>query len=356
MQAINFYTTSGMNPHTGYGKLEIGLLRGLQAIGVAVNPFGPMSWDTLRLMSESDRFELVAHLPSTSWPTIITGLPQNGDYASGGERWFYGMSESTQVSHGWVQDLNDLYTGVFVPCPELVTIYRDCGVTVPVFNIGMGNDYHVPPPRLGFKRWDGNGEFIFLTYSYGDMRKGAHLALLAFKSLFHDQPNMKLWIKARGARQTWLAGCQDEQVTVFHDAMSEAEWLTMLRRANAFVFPSYGEGYGLPPREATMAGTPTIATQWLGLHDVDQWGYPVKVGRMLPAQFDFYEANGQDGQWAEPDLDDLKRQMLAIVTDYTRATYRAFKGRQYLLQQTWAKTAGLMMEVIATYGTHSAAA
>lgn len=354
LQAINVYTTSGMNPHTGYGKLEIGLINGLQSIGVEVHPHGPLTWDAVRLMKDTDRAALVARLPLPC-PTIITGLPQNGEQVSG-ERWFYGMSESTQVSDYWVEDLNRLYTGVFVPCPELVTIYQKCGVTIPVYDVGMGNDYHLPPARLGFKRWDGKGEFIFLSYSYGDMRKGAHLAMLAFKQLFHDQPNMKLWIKARGARQSWLAGCQDEQITVYHDAMTEDEWLRLLRQAHCFVFPSYGEGYGLPPREATLAGTPTIATQWLGLHDIDQWGYAVKVGRMLPAQFDTYEANGENGQWAEPDTEALKRQMLSVVADYNRATYKAYKGRQYLLKQTWAKTAITMMEAIETYGTNRAAA
>lgn len=344
---INFFTTCGLNPVTGYGKLEQGLLRGFDSVGVQVTPAGPLADGALDVMparlkkklSKSNKLHSV---------TVVTALPYRCEdqwIAKRGPVFLYTMSESTRVSQEWVDAINRTCTGVFLTCPALVQVYRKSGVRVPLYNVGCGVDYHVP--KLGAAPRRKPGEFIFLAYSYSDMRKGAHKAIMAFKQAFGDRPEFKLWIKSRPVENSWLRGCQDEQIRVIETDQSEAEWFNLLRRVNAFLFPSYGEGYGLPPREAVLAGTPAIATKFLGMWDVACWGLPIRVKRLLPAQFDVFEANAENSLWADPDQDSLAAQMQWVVRFEEQARAAALRGREYLLKNcTWAQTAQKMIEVI----------
>jgi glycosyltransferase involved in cell wall biosynthesis len=265
------------------------------------------------------------------------------------------MSESDRVSEKWVKAINKKCAGVLVPCPQLVEIYQQSGVKVPVYDVGCGVDYFVPKYNLN----KAPKKINFLTYSYGDMRKGAHLAIVAFKRLFGNKPKYQLWVKSRVSKGSWLAGCKDEQIKLWSGEYTESRWFDLLQNVQGFVFPSYGEGFGLPPREAALAGTPAIATQWLGLWDVQEWGYPVRVKRMLPAQFDFWEANEQGALWAEADVDHLAEQMEWVAENPALAKEKARAGRDYLLDNfTWAKTARRIIEVISLErkdnGDHSA--
>ncbi len=354
--SVNFFATAGFNRHTGYGKLEHGIVRGLDDIGVEVVPFGMINPDDYAVMPAALREKLSTR--SASSPiTIVSALPGNcmgGWHAIGKKVWLYTMSESDRVSQEWVETINSHCAGVFVPAPALVKIYRESGVRVPVHDVGMGVDYALPPlpqplpmtAQAPIER-GAKDKFIFLTYSYGDMRKGAHKAVLSFNLLFGGNPHFELWIKARDIKYTWLEGCQDEQIRVIDEAMDEAQWFELLGKADCFLFPSYGEGFGLPPREAVLAGVPTIATRALGMADVDCWGYPIDVLRWLPAQFDAWEANAEGAHWADPDQSDLQQRMAWVVGNQQEARAFTLKGREYLLQHfTWKRTAERMMEVL----------
>ena len=355
MQAVNFFPTAKLNMFSGYGKLETGLLGGLLEAGVQVHGSGMgMSPAELRKYPRQyqDALTRMMREEMEADVVIVTALPKNCDgwHSLLGKRvWLYTMSESTQVSKKWVRQINRWCEGVFVPCAPLVEVYRASGVSVPIVDVGMGVDYCVP--TVAADPVPADDKFIFMSYSYGDMRKGAHKAILAFKKLYGDNPRFELWIKARGAENTWLAACEDEQIKIINKKLSERGWFDLLSQVDAFVFPSYGEGFGLPPREATLAHVPTLATRWLGLWDVECWGLPIETGRHLPAQFTYAEANSRKAEWVEPDEQSLEQQMQWVVDNYAEAMAQAKVGRDYLLVNfTWKRTAQRMMEAI--YGTH----
>lgn len=318
---INLLATNKQNPATGYGKMELGLEVGFSAIGADVATY------------TSNR----AGKRRKSDVTLIVGNAYWLEKLHCGRTWLYTMSETTAPSAGWVELMNRYCERVLVPAPELVQYYAAAGVTVPVHFVPLGCDWN--PPRYHARR---KGEpFIWLTYSLGDTRKGADLTILAFHRLFQGDKRHRLVIKCRD-NPGWLTGLHNEQIELITGETTDAEWYRLLEKSHAFIFPSRGEGFGLPPREATLTGLPTAATRWLGMRDVGMWGFPIRVERLKPAPVDpaFTQANAEGAYWSEPDACDLDRQMTCIYEHYEDALKRALEGRVYLLgSQTWENTA-----------------
>lgn len=325
---INFLATNRQNPATGYGKMELGLEMGFKAIGSDVATY---TSPTRRNRRKSDVTLIVGY---ASW------LPK----LHNGRTWLYTMSETTRPSKEWIKSINHYCERVFVPAPALCDYYRAAGVECPVHFVPLGTDWN--PPRYHVRR---KGEpFVWLTYTVGDTRKGVDLAMLAFQRLFGGDMRHRLIIKCRD-NPHWLTGLRNDQIELVNGQTTDAEWYRMLEKSHAFIFPSRGEGYGLPPREATLTGLPTIATRWLGMHDIGFWGFPVGVRCLKPAPFDadFAEANGEGAYWSEPDTTDLDHQMQCIYNHYEDALKRALEGRAYLLgTHTWENTACQIMRYV----------
>jgi glycosyltransferase involved in cell wall biosynthesis len=304
--AINYYPTNAMNPYTGYGRLEQGIAKGLSRMGVQLN-----------------------HVPDPAAPTLIVGYADwlAAPHIAHTRRWILTQCESTKVSQRWVDLMNWHAEGVLVTNPALPDIFRKSGLTRPVYCVGHGIELTIPVQAAG---WDGSSRFEWLTYSYGDMRKGAELAIMAFKQLFHGRADHHLTVKARDGEGTWLAGLEDEQISVEWGAQSEHDWMQLLARSHAFVFPSRAEGFGMPPREATLAGLPTIATEWLGLADVPMWGVPIKLKGMSPTCYSHEAANAVGSEWAEPDVGHLVEQMQWVHQNYADARAIAERGRWHI--------------------------
>ena len=315
--AVGFYPTNGLNPYTGYGRAELGLAKGLQRLGIDLKPW-----------------------PDVDAPVLVVGGAHwlMAPHLEGTRIYLYTMSESDRMSEEWVALINARCEAVMVPCPPLVEIYRESGVRVAVIDVGMGVDLFEPP---GCQTHQAGDQFTFLTYSLGDRRKGAHLAIMAFIREFEGDERYRLVVKARdGWANTWLAGFEHPQVEIVADIQSEAEWWALLGRADCFVFPSHGEGFGLPPREATLAGVPTIATEWLGLWDAAKWAIPLRIKEMGPCVFDRYEANAQGAKWAIPDDEELQAKMRWVAEHQESAALIAAQGRNYLLTRySWSAVA-----------------
>lgn len=312
-KAITVYATNGENPATGYGKMELGLKRGLADAGLFV-------------CDETNPTDLAILVGDPAWHRKRPAVDR---------LWLYTMSESTQVSAEWVYCINRHYERVLVPCPGLVDVYQNSGVRVPVHFVPLGVDF---TKYALIERNSAPETFQWLCVSYGDMRKGAELVMMAFDRLFKGDLRHRLVIKCRDAQQ-WLRGLNHPQMEVIEGELSDLEWLALLRDSHAFVFPSRGEGFGLPPREAVLTGLPVIATEWLGMWDVKEWGWPLPVTELRTAQFDFWEANAQGALWAEPDKTALDKAMLHIFYNYPMALHYARRGRKHLLANySWVNT------------------
>lgn len=334
---VNFYPAHGLDSYTGYGRMELGIARGLQGAHINILLYPDLTYPMLMVNSS---FQLLS-------------VP----HVDGTRLWAFNMIETNKVAPAWVEKINQQCERLLVPCPPMIDIYKQSGITIPVDWIPLGVDlFDVPEVEETLPdHWElPRGEtFNFLAYSYGGARKGGDIAIKAFLNGFEGDFRYRLIIKAReGYEKSWLARSMDHpQIDVIGGRQSEAEWRALQRRAHCFLFPSRGEGWGLPPRELTMAGVPTIATQWLGMWDVDQWGIPLRYTRMTLCEFDDYQANAKDANWTEPDPEHLTEQMHWVVNNYLAALKIAYDGRHYLLNNFgWLQIGGQIKQLLEKHG------
>lgn len=279
---------------------------------------------------------------------IVSGSPINrGAVMNWHRRWLFTMAETTQVGGRWVDAINADYERVIVPARSLVDIFKDSGVTVPVHFIPLGVSrpprfWALPPSR------DPNGVFRVAGYTLGDTRKGADITVRAFAQAFGDDPNVELVIKAPDYL-CWIDHVDMPQLRVVRDVKSDYHWFDFLAAADLFAFPSRGEGYGLPPREAALIGTPVVATKWLGMEDADEWAIPLKYDGLVGANQDGQDANGVDGEWANPSVDALAGIMAAVrQCKREEISYQnPIAVRQYLdIHANWDVTAQSLVDLI----------
>jgi glycosyltransferase involved in cell wall biosynthesis len=108
-------------------------------------------------------------------------------------------------------------------------------------------------------------------------------------------------------RQEFVSLARDPHQLVFHNGVSEQEYLDLLRSTTALVTLSKDEGYGLPLIEAMAAGTPVIASDIPIFREV-AGGAALHVDPLDPAAFAAaVGALEEDGRWRRASRDGVLR-------------------------------------------------
>jgi glycosyltransferase involved in cell wall biosynthesis len=109
--------------------------------------------------------------------------------------------------------------------------------------------------------------FTFLSYESCTIRKGTKELLKAFKEEFTGEDNVKLILKTVEGSHNHKVEINEKNVEVIDAIYTHQQLLELLQRADCFVFPSMGEGWGTPPLEAMATGIPAIVTNHGGIRD-----------------------------------------------------------------------------------------
>lgn len=204
--------------------------------------------------------------------------------------------ETTRVPASWVPRVNKM-DALMVPCEQNIKMFQDSGVTIPIHLIHWGIDSKkfYPLPR-------DNKVFTFGHMGSLSLRKGTDILVSAFSKAFPNGENVKLICKTSQTHYPFLS--KDKRIEVNCGAVSHDELLRdFFQKIDCFVFPTRGEGVGMPPMEAMATGIPAIVTDWSGPVDymTDEIGWKLKYS-MTPAK-DFTDSVYKEdcGFWAEPD-------------------------------------------------------
>ncbi|HEX5387550.1 MAG TPA: glycosyltransferase family 4 protein [Gemmatimonadales bacterium] len=154
--------------------------------------------------------------------------------------------------------------------------------------------------------------------------KGVDVALRALALARRTRPDLSLDVAGAGdyraALERLAAGLGLGSAVRFRGYVSEAEKISLLRRAWANVFVSPKEGWGITVLEAGACGTPTLASDSPGLRDSVRAG---ETGLLVP----------------HGDISALAGRMLALAGDAELVGRLGAAARRYAEAHTWGAAA-----------------
>jgi glycosyltransferase involved in cell wall biosynthesis len=245
----------------------------------------------------------------------------------------YTMFETTATPAGWTRSMN-LCRRLLTPCQSNVEAFRNRGVTVPIDVAPLG----VNPEAWSFcDRAGRDAPFTFLMAGGLTHRKNPLGAVTAFLAAFPDQSDVRLVLKTRGGPTDsgfhWWAKHipADERIQVIAENATPFQMAQYFAASDAFIWPSRGEGFGLPPLAGMATGLPVIVSDNSGMSQYcdDRFNYPIpcREVKVPPARDGGYPQEwGDCGNWWEPDLDAVVASMCEVYSRHTRRASERLAG------------------------------
>lgn len=289
--------------------------------------------------------------PATSWNLDFYGHSRVGRAAFGTDR----------IPDGWAERCNAM-DEIWVPSEFNRQTFANSGVQIEKLRV-MHTGVDTAIFRPGLQRLDipHTRGFNFLSTGNVAQQYGTDVLLRAYMREFKPDEDVALLLRVLDVRDS--ATDPEAEFTFFIEAelgttledtptvilmdtpLSPTDRARLYASANAFVFPSRGEPWGRACLEALASGLPVIATQWSGTSEFlrDTNSYPIAVEEIVPASCQDEFVAGHC--WAEPSVDDLRRQLREVFVNSTEAQKRAAQGRRDVVEQwdwsvvipTWAQ-------------------
>jgi glycosyltransferase involved in cell wall biosynthesis len=254
--------------------------------------------------------------------------------------------ETSIIPASWVDRLNDC-TAVIVPCEQNRQAFIASGVIVPIEIVHWGVDGNA------FRKLErpNDGVFTFGTMGALSKRKGTDMLVRAFLKAFPTEKDVKLLCKTSNNHFIWAN--RDPRIEVDMTPVSHEELMNgFFRRTDCFVFPTRGEGWGMPITEAMATGIPAIVTNWSGPTEFmnEDVGYLLKYTMVDAEDFSTKVYKEYCGQWAEPSEEQLVRLMRHAYEHQDEVKQKGEKAAEHVRKNfTWEKSADMLSAVITKY-------
>lgn len=343
-EGINWY--GWHNSSSGYGLVNLEYSCALERLTKKVSvgwerqvDMLPEHWEVLtdewkKLLTKPYKKERVG---------VIKTTPQLFKKNTSSFRIGYTMVENTKIGKDWTRMCNEM-DAIFVPNKFLIDVFKDCGVTKPVYAVKQGIrskdfPYYKKKPKM---------PFVFGTVGYQDDRKNWKDLITAFVSEFDKDEPVELWIK--NINPYWgNQGFKDHRIRIINRTFTFQEIQKLYQYFDCFVFPSHAEGSGLPPREAMAVGLPVILTDWSGLTEISdpEICYPIK-----PIAIDYPDIRGveQPGMMARIDVAELMYWMRYVYEHPETARIKGKKASEFVHKNyDWDVCAKEMYEILKTF-------
>lgn len=316
----------------GYGRYGRHFITSLLRLGVDIYPLLCQQLDDLPAWT----YPLIGYHPSNLSISLMPGYEVR---ETGGRQWNYTMYEGTRLEKRWLRPMQRAER-VLVPHSFLVEVLRDLGVRQPIHVI-PGGTCPLEFPVSFASPYERTGVYTFLALGDRGNRKGWDLVWNVFGKVFSDEPNVRLIIKSRAVELNYISSAMwDRRVTFIREDLLDMNAVYDL--ADCFVFPSRGEGWGMPPREFAMTGKPAIVTRWSGLEaGIDEWALPLNDFMMVPSSLP------GDGEWAFPNRDEIAERMTWCFEHREEARQKGLEAAVWLrANQTWQHAAQKLIDLV----------
>ena len=269
------------------------------------------------------------------------------------------LHEGTRLYPEWANQMN-MMERMIVPSNATKNLFKWNNVEVPIHVIPYGTNPEIYKPIEAEKQ----EEFLFLsinswTGEVGD-RKGTDILIKAFDEEFKPEEKVKLILKI-GTFWTKISlehyvskiqeilGHTNDNILINNSYVPEEELASYYQKADCFVSPTRGEGFGLTILNAMASGLPIIVTYDKNSGHMDFTGkldsvLYIDAPKMAQADLKFYV---QGNMQPIPDLESLKKQMRYAFNNRVALREKAIYNSDYIRREwSWEKSAIKLMGVL----------
>jgi len=311
----------------GYGRHAVWLIRAFQRAGVdtAVRDVGWVDNDYLAPDINEMRYRANRQLPSKIGVSFTLGYDPNLYQHSSPVKIGITQFETDTLPRKHVENVNKL-DHCIVTSRFQVKVFQRSGVTVPITVMSPGIEASEFP--YGNRRM--NREFRVLIIGALTPRKNPLGAIRIFREASQGNPDWRLTIKTRpaaaGLAEVRRLAAGDSRITVLAKDDDPYTLVQHYYEHHCLLWPSLGEGVGLPPLEAMATGMELVCSANSGMLDyVDPaYCYPIKMAGMQsahgPGVFsdEYVEQFGSVGQWWTPDEAHAAKQLSRCFDNWVR--------------------------------------
>lgn len=236
----------------------------------------------------------------------------------------YSAWESTELKPDWYKKMSAA-NEVWATSDWVANVFQDL-FKKPVFVYKHGIN-PMWKPRLRKKSHE---PFTFLHVGEPFSRKDAQLATETFIELFGNNPDYRLVLKANSINTVKISdpkygflsspSASYENIIGIDNFLSNEQMIGLHDLCDVFLYPSWGEGWGLQPMQALASGMPVISTAgWADYSDYITWD----------VNSTWYRNPWQDihpGLMMKPDAHHLKEQMKRSVEEYDSVLKQTFRN------------------------------
>ena len=270
---------------------------------------------------------------------IIKTTPEFFEHNESDIKIGYTMVENTAVNPKWIEKCNGM-SAIFVPAKFLVKVFQDSGCTKPIYVVRQGINSQLFPYYPRVKK----PKFIFGTCGWMDTRKNWKEMITAFTSEFNQGEDVELWIKNTNNTFGYHEAL-DPRVKFIDELKDFSGIYEFYSQLDCFLFPTRGEGAGMPPREAMATGLPVIMTNWSGMEEIcnPDYNYP-----LTPVAIDLEDYRDyQPGFQARIDLQELMYYMRHVYENWEEAMAKGKKASEWMHKDwNWEKCGQEMIDLL----------
>jgi glycosyltransferase involved in cell wall biosynthesis len=175
----------------------------------------------------------------------------------------YSMFESSEIPKLWVHNFNLYFDAVVVPDDYHVDVYKNSGVTLPIFVLPLG--LNLKPLLKDSIKTKAHTPFVFANFSTCISRKNHDELIKAFYVAFGNNPDIHLWINCKYSRENLFEHLKKQvedlgvsNILLTNHCYNNTEYRKNFHKIDCYVSFSQSEGFSIQPREAMALGIPCI--------------------------------------------------------------------------------------------------